>query len=119
MDSIFISGLLIRAILGVNEDERREKQDILFDIVLHTDLRSPGTSDRFQDAIDYRALKKRIIALVEQSSFKLLEALAAAVADICLDDLRVDSVMVRVEKPTALRFARGVGVQITRSRPNR
>jgi FolB domain-containing protein len=116
LDRILIRDLMLRCIVGINEDERREKQDVRINIVLYTDLRLAGRTDRFEDAVDYRAIKKRIVALVEGSSYFLVEALAEAVAAACLEDVRVPRVRVRVEKPGALRFARSVGVEITRQR---
>ena len=116
MDRILISDLQVRCIIGVNDDERREKQDVLMNLALGTDLSAAGKSDRLADAVDYRALKKRILATVEGSSFFLVERLAQEVADLCLQDERVREVTVRVEKPSALRFARSVGVEITRGR---
>ena len=38
------------------------------------------------------------------------------VAEICLENPRVERAEVRVEKPSALRFARSVGVEVTRGR---
>lgn len=117
VDSIFIRDLLVRCILGVDAEERLEKQDVLISVTLGTDLRRAGESDRFVDAVDYRALKKRIMALAEESEFFLVEALAERIAAACLEDPRVHEARVRVEKPTVLRFARSVGVEIVRCRP--
>ncbi len=116
MDRILISDLRARCVIGVNAEERREKQDVLLNIVLYTDTRKAGRSDRFEDAVDYRALKKRVLLFVEDSKYNLIEALAEAVADICLDHPGVRQAMIRVEKPSALRFARSVGVEIVRKR---
>ena len=112
MDRILISDLLVRCIIGVNEDERREKQDVVINLSISTDLGKAGKSDRFEDAIDYRDLKKRVMALAENSQFYLVEALAESVASLCLEHPAVAQVQVRVEKPLALRFARSVGVEI-------
>jgi 2-amino-4-hydroxy-6-hydroxymethyldihydropteridine diphosphokinase len=114
MDRILISDLAARCIIGMNEEERREKQDILINITLLADLRAAGRSDRFEDTVDYRGLKKRILKMVEDSHFHLVEALAEEVAAICLAEPKVRQAIVRVEKPSALRFARTVGVQIER-----
>jgi dihydroneopterin aldolase/D-erythro-7,8-dihydroneopterin triphosphate epimerase len=114
MGKIFIKDLLVRCILGINDDERREKQDVIINIELTTDTSKAGQTDDFADAIDYRALKKKVIAMIEKSQYFLVEALAQALADCVLEDSRVDKVMVRVEKPTALRYAKSVGVEITR-----
>ncbi len=116
MDRILISDLAARCIIGVNEEERREKQDVLINITLYADLDKPCKSDRFEDTVDYRRIKKRIVKMVEESGYFLVEALAEAVAGICLSDPKVVEAKVRVEKPSALRFARAVGIEIVRSR---
>lgn len=116
MDRILIRDLLVRCILGINEDERREKQDVLINLEIVSDLSLPGKSDRFEDAVDYRELKKRIVEMTGASNYYLVEALAEAIASLCLENPKVTQVTVRVEKPTALRFARSVGVEIIRSK---
>ena len=116
MDRILIRDLAIRCVLGVTDEERREKQDVVINLVLHGDLRRAGASDQLDESIDYRALKKRILALVEASSFHLVEALAENIASLCLENSRVERVDVTVEKPSALRFARTVGVELRRER---
>ncbi len=116
MDRILIKGLAVRCFLGVSEEERRERQDVLINLWIDADLGEAGRSDRFEDTVDYRQLKKRIVSMAEGSRFKLVEALAEAVADIVLAHPRVRRVRVRVEKPTVLRFARSVGIEITRRR---
>ncbi len=116
-DRIRIEDLLLRCIIGVNEWEREQKQDVLLTITLTTDTRAAGRSDRIEDTVNYRSLTKRIIEQVEASQFLLVEALAESVAALCLNDPKVAAVEVRVEKPGALRFARSVGVTVTRARP--
>jgi dihydroneopterin aldolase/D-erythro-7,8-dihydroneopterin triphosphate epimerase len=114
-DKILISDLLIRCVIGVHDWERKDKQDVLINIELDADLSAAGASDDFQDAVDYRAITKKVIELVQGSSFYLVEALAEAITGICLEDDRVRRARVRVEKPGALRFARSVGVEVDRA----
>jgi FolB domain-containing protein len=116
MDEILIEELLVRCIIGITEEERREKQDVVLDIILRTDTRPAGQSDRFEDAVDYRAIKKRVYTMAEASRCYLVEALAEQVAGICLEHPKVAEVDVTVRKPSALRFARNVGVRIRRRR---
>ena len=115
-DRIEIKDLLLRTIIGINHDERRDRQDVMVSLVLHTDLRAAGMSDDLQDTLDYRALTKRVIGLVESSQFYLIERLASAVAQLCLEEPRVERVTVTIEKPGALRFTRSVGVTLERGR---
>ena len=88
----------------------------MINIVLYADTRAAGASDDISDAVNYRTITKRIIKLVEESRFYLVEKMAAEIAAVCLEDPRVEEVGVRVEKPGALRFARSVGVEIHRTR---
>ena len=117
VDQIQIKDLLLRTIIGINEEERRNRQDVLINIILHADTSAAGESDSIEDAVNYRTITKRVIKLVEESQFFLVEKMAAEIAAICLDDPRVESATVRVEKPGALRFARSVGVEIHRTKP--
>ncbi len=116
MDRIIIRELLVRCVLGVDAEERREMQDVLISVTLHADLRRAGQSDRLEDAIDYRAIKKEILAAAEGSRYRLVEALAERVASLCLAYAGVERVDVKVEKPGSLRFARSAAVEITRER---
>lgn len=115
-DTILIKDLLIRGIIGIHDWEREKKQDILINIEMHADCRPAGLSDDFRDAVDYRAVTKSVIALIETSEFFLVERLAEEIGKICLGDPRVASARVRVEKPGAVRFSRSVGVAIERER---
>ncbi|MHC4887567.1 MAG: dihydroneopterin aldolase [Planctomycetota bacterium] len=116
LDRIRISDLALRCIVGIFDWERTEKQDVILNICLHADLREAGASDRLEDTVDYKAIKKAIVAMVEESQFGLIEALAEAVAQLCLDNPRVMQADVRIDKPGALRFARPVSVEIFRRR---
>ena len=115
-DEIYIRDLALRTIIGVNDDERVNRQDVIINITLHTDTRDAAMSDELSLTVNYREITKRVIALVEQSRFFLVERMAEEVAALCLEDPRVQSVGVNVEKPGAVRFARSVGVSIRRDR---
>ncbi|MEX0717999.1 MAG: dihydroneopterin aldolase [Planctomycetaceae bacterium] len=115
-DRIFIRDLLLRTIVGVNDDERNNRQDVIVNIVLHADLRPAGRSDDIADAVNYRTVTKQVIDLVERSRYFLVEKMAEEIAACCLANELVTRVEVTVEKPMALRFARSVGVMIDRSK---
>lgn len=114
MDRILIRDLLVRCRLGVDEEERRERQDVVVNAALGVDLAAAARSDRFEDAVDYRAVKKSLVAAAESSELRLLEALAEHLAAVCLAHRGVKSVRLTVDKPGALRFARSVAVEIER-----
>jgi FolB domain-containing protein len=116
MDKVIIKDLLLRGIIGINDDERVNAQDILVNVVMYADTRPAGASDRIEDAVNYRTIAKRIIQHVDESADFLVEKLANDLARLIVTEYGVDRVTVRVEKPGALRFAQSVGVEVERSR---
>ncbi|HEY2980318.1 MAG TPA: dihydroneopterin aldolase [Anaerolineales bacterium] len=116
MDKVFIKDLVVRGIIGVNDWEREHPQDILINIVVFTDIRKAGESDDLAHSVNYRTLTKKILAHAESTQRFTVEALATDLAGICLEETGVARVLVRVEKPGAVRFARSVGVEIERAR---
>ena len=116
MDKIYIRDLALRCIIGIYPEERREKQDVIINVEMHCDLRAAGKSDDLHDTVDYKSIKKAILKLVESSHFQLIEALAENIAAIALADSKVSEVVVTVDKPGALRFAKSSAVEITRTR---
>jgi len=65
MDQVFITDLVARGIIGVNDWEREQPQDILINIVLFTDLHQAGQSDDVHDSVDYRSVAKKVLAHAE------------------------------------------------------
>ena len=116
MDRIVIEDLHLRCIVGINPEERTKEQDVILRLVLHADLLPAGRSDDIADTVDYKAIKVAVRELVEHSRYFLIEKLAHEAARLCFASPMVRQVDVRVEKPAALRFARTVAVEISRTR---
>ena len=115
-DNIRIERLELDCLIGVNPWERLTKQRITIDISMDVDLSAAGESDSIRDTVDYRGVAKAVTAEVNSSSYKLVEALAARLAKICMANERVQSVEVTLRKPGAVRNAAAVGVTIRLSR---
>lgn len=116
MDTVFIEGLEIEALIGIYDWERRIRQPLLFDLELAFDNRRPAASDAIADTLDYKAVSKRLIEFVSQSDFGLVETLAERCAALVLDEFGVQQLRLKLSKPGAVRGARAVGVIIERRR---
>ena len=116
MDQVFITNLVTRAIIGINDSEREKPQEIRINIILFADQSKAGKSDDIQDCINYSTVAKKVIAYAETARRFTVEALATDLALLCLKEARVMKVRVRVEKPGAVRFTKSVGVEIERSK---
>jgi len=116
MDRVFIEGLEIEAQIGIYDWERRIRQPLLFDLEMAFDNRKPASSDAVADTLDYKAVSKRLIQFVGESSFGLVETLAERCAELVLREFGVESLKLKLSKPGAVRGARAVGVTIERDR---
>lgn len=116
MDKIFIKDLLVRGIIGINDWERENRQDIIINVTMFADLRKAGDTDDIEESPNYRTVAKKIITHVEHANRFTVEALANDISKLCLEDKNVQKVLIRVEKPGAVRFSKSVGIEIERAR---
>ena len=116
MDIIFLRDLKIETIVGIYDWERKIKQTVILDLEMATDVKKAASSDKIEDAIDYKAVAKRLIRFVGDSEFELVETLAERVAEIILVEFNVSWLRLSLNKIGAIRGARDVGVVIERGK---
>ena len=114
MDIIFIRDLRVDTVIGIYEWERSIKQTVHIDLELATDIARAAASDRIEDTLNYKAVAKAVIALVEGSSFQLVETLAEKIVELVREEYSVPWVRLTLNKGGAVRGAQGVGVIIER-----
>ncbi|MFQ5795094.1 MAG: dihydroneopterin triphosphate 2'-epimerase [Candidatus Bipolaricaulia bacterium] len=113
---IRIKDLRLRTIIGINDWERENKQDVVINVKIEFDGSKAAETDSIDETVNYKAITKRIIKEVEGSDFYLLEALSNHVLQIVMEDRRVKKATVEVDKPHALRFSDSVSVQSSAER---
>lgn len=118
MDQIALTGLTVFGRHGVYEHEREDGQEFTIDVRLAMQLRAAAASDDVADTVHYGELAERIAAVVAGEPVNLIETLAERIADVVLEDSRVQYATVTVHKPHApipLSFA-DVSVTVNRGR---
>lgn len=113
-DVVFVKGLTVEAVIGVYEWERAITQPLLIDIALETDISKAAVSDEVNDALNYKAVCDDVSAWCQAIKAKLLEHLAVQIADKLLAKYNCHKITLSIAKPTAIKQADAVGVQITR-----
>lgn len=113
-DTILIDGLQANAVIGVYEWERGIRQPIHIDLELATDVRRGARNDCIDDAVDYAAVSARVLDIVENSTYRLIESLAEQLATTLLEEFDIGWLRLRVNKPTAVAAAQCVAVVIER-----
>ena len=114
--TIHIKNLRLRTIIGIHDWERDQLQDVIINIKFDYEGRYAIQRDRIADTVDYKKITKRIIDMVNESSFFLLDALAGRILDLVLKEEGVIHATVAVDKPHALRFADSVSITCSGSR---
>lgn len=117
MAVIRVKDLLIRTYIGFNPDELVNKQDVLINLEMETDIPTEALeADEPVGIFDYKTVTKKVIALVQDGRFKLLEVLTKQILDLIMEDERISRARVEVDKPHALRFAESVSLQMEAKR---
>jgi 7,8-dihydroneopterin aldolase/epimerase/oxygenase len=100
-DLITLRGLAARGRHGWHDEERQHGQLFQIDVILELDTAKAAATDDLADTVDYGALARQVIALVEGESVRLIETLAERVANLCLISPLVQHAEVTVHKPEA------------------
>lgn len=111
---ILINDLDLQMSIGIHVQEKAAPQRVL--VSVEADISPPPSNDDIDTTLDYEALVNAITALATSRHFNLAETFAEDIAAFCLQDPRVTSACVRVEKPDIIENTKSVGVEITRSR---
>ena len=113
-DIVFIEDLRIDTIIGIYDWEREVKQTIALDIEMAADNTRPAATEDIDDALNYKAVAKRMIAFTEASQFQLVETLAERLVEIILAEFGVPWCRLKLSKLGAVTGSRSVGVIIER-----
>ena len=116
MDKIKLTELTVNTVIGIWDWEKRNPQKVVFDIEMSTDINKASKSDSIKDALDYKAVSKRVKQYALENQFDLIEALADKVAEIILNEFEVSWVKLTISKPCAIRDSKNVSLMIERSK---
>ncbi len=113
MAKISIVDLEVFYRIGVSDAERAQPQRLLLTVEMDFDFSAAAKSDSIADTIDYFAVSQRLLKFGEGREWRLIEKLAADIADMILSEFKPQSVAVEVKK-FVIPHARHVSVSITR-----
>jgi dihydroneopterin aldolase len=114
MPQISIIDLEVFYRVGVPDEERAQTQRLLLTVEMEFDFSKAAKTDSIADTIDYFAVSQRLLKFGEGREWKLIEKLAADIADTILVEFKPQSVTVEVKK-FIIPQARHVAVSLTRA----
>jgi FolB domain-containing protein len=113
MDLIAIRDLEVWYHIGVPAAERVRAQRLLLDVEMECDVSAAAAGDDLTRTIDYYAVSRRLLALGEGRSWKLIERLAVEIAELVAREFGATRVTVEVKK-FILPETRHVAVRVSR-----
>ena len=119
MDLVYIHELEIDTIIGIYDWEREQKQTVVINLEMGTDIRPAAVSEDIEKALDYKQVAKRLIAFVEPAEFLLIEAMAEQIAQLVMDEFKVPWLRLQLGKPGAVTGSKDVGVIIERGQKSK
>ena len=111
---VFIRDLILSCSIGIHRQEKTAAQRVRINLDLAVDEGGQPINDDINNVICYEQLAEGVGELVGRGHVNLVETLAENIAAMCLEDLRVRSARVRIEKLDILEGAESVGVEIER-----
>lgn len=112
---VFVRDLVLSARIGVYQHEKLGTQRVRINLELLC-TEHPAINDDLNNVVNYAELVSQVRAIVDAGHINLVETLADRIAQACLDDRRVQSAKVRIEKLDVFEEADSVGVEIQRGR---
>lgn len=116
---IEIGDLRVLGVHGALPEERERAQPFACDVRAWLDVGPAAASDALDDTVDYGALARLVATTVAETSYSLLEALAAAVGEQVLSEhprvTRVEVTVRKVRPPVPLDVG-SMGVSVVRDR---
>ncbi|MEL6346696.1 MAG: dihydroneopterin aldolase [Myxococcota bacterium] len=114
-DIVYGEGFSYPCAIGFHEYELHIQQKLEIDFEAHTRWRDAARRDAVENLVDYYEVNRAIGALIASRSWKLIEAIAEAVAELICTRFPVDRVRVKVRKtPFDMPNVRGVAVECWR-----
>lgn len=111
---VFIRNLMVPCSIGVHRHEKDAEQRVRINLDLAVSEDDRPIDDDIRNVINYEDLARGVERICNQGHVNLVETLAENIAAMCLEDKRVQSARVRVEKLDILEDAESVGVEIER-----
>ena len=114
--TVLIKNFLIYEIIGIHKHEKINKQKIIFNIVIDVNQNTLPEENNLSSIVNYEEITNKLQNLTKNKCYNFLESLAEDSFKEIFEDKRINSIKIRIEKPSAIENAKSVGVEVFKSR---
>ena len=109
---VLVNNLEIPWSIGVFEHEKKQEQRVRINIALNTSWNPEKINDDIKNVVSYSDIVDGIIALTSKGHINLVETLSKKIAQLCLKNPKVDSVIMKIEKLDVYNHTESVGIEL-------
>lgn len=102
--------------VGITEQERSKKQEIIIDIDMFCNIKKSTQTDNIKDTIDYFKVHAGIKKIIENKQYNLLETIANKIADYILENYNIKKISILIQKPNAFKKVEYAGIRIEKNK---
>jgi dihydroneopterin aldolase len=118
---VFVRDIVLTASIGIYPHEHRDRQRVRINVDLAVDDETALAGgmvgpDELNRVVNYEKIVVAVRAIVGAGHIRLVETLAERIAEACLQDVRVRTARIRVEKLDIFDDAVSAGVEVMRTR---
>ena len=114
--TVLIKDFIIYEIIGIHQNEKINKQKIIFNIVININQNISPDENDLSSIVDYEKITNKLENLANNKKYNFLESLAEDSFSEIFSDKRINSVKIKIEKPNAIANAQSVGIEVFKSR---
>ena len=114
--TVLIKDFIIYEIIGIHQNEKTNKQKIIFNIVIDVNQNIYPDENDLSSIVDYEKITNKLKKLAKNKKYNFLESLAEDSFNEIFEDKRINSVKIKIEKPEAIANAQAVGIEVFKSR---
>lgn len=113
---ILVRDLVLKCSIGIHAHERLAPQRVRINVDMSVLEQAGPLSDDIANVVSYEDVIEGIKVMLAKGHINLVETLAENIAELCLEDERVETTRIRVEKLDVYAEAASVGIEIERRR---
>ena len=114
--TVLIKDFIIYEIIGIHQNEKINKQKIIFNIVIDINQNIYPDENDLSSIVDYEKITNKLKNLAKNKKYNFLESLAEDSFKEIFLDKRINSAKIKIEKPDAIANTQSVGVEVFKSR---
>ena len=113
---VIIKDLIFNTFIGLHDFEKNKKQNIKFNIEIHTNNKLQPNERDLNSIINYEDVINKIETITNKKHYILLETLAEDIFSNLFENKNIIAIKLKIEKPEIIKNTSSVGIEVVKKR---